>query len=129
LFRFILYEKALCSDLATDVVNALTIVFYAALLFECLYHHLLQLRDQRCPAPPSQPKAARRHGIRRALLPGPSDLHGGSSAHSKATLSGKAVDLDKSIEEFDELATHLLESLSIAGDRFSRMQQRLWGRR
>jgi hypothetical protein len=48
---------------------------------------------------------------------------------ANATISGKAVELDEAIEDFDELAPHLLDSLSIAGDRFSRMQQRPWGPR
>jgi CRP-like cAMP-binding protein len=48
---------------------------------------------------------------------------------ANATLSGKAVQLEESIEDFDELAPHLLDSLSMAGDRFSRMQQRPWGLR
>jgi len=48
---------------------------------------------------------------------------------ANTTLSGNAVELDEEIEDLDELAPHLLDSLSMAGDRFSRMQQRPWGLR
>ena len=46
---------------------------------------------------------------------------------TNANLGGKSVELDEGIEDIDELAPHLLDNLSLAGSRFSEMQQRAWG--
>jgi CRP-like cAMP-binding protein len=45
------------------------------------------------------------------------------------TLGGGKLQLDESIEDEDELATHLLEGVSMAGLRFAEMQRGRWGAR
>jgi CRP/FNR family cyclic AMP-dependent transcriptional regulator len=43
------------------------------------------------------------------------------------TLGVQKMELDESIEDTDELATHLLDNISMAAKRFSEMQRREWG--
>jgi CRP/FNR family transcriptional regulator, cyclic AMP receptor protein len=43
------------------------------------------------------------------------------------SLGVQKLDLDESIEDVDELASHLLSNISIAGARFAEMQRREWG--
>jgi len=38
-----------------------------------------------------------------------------------------ALELDEEIEDLDEVAPHLMDSISMAGARFSEMQRRSWG--
>jgi len=38
-----------------------------------------------------------------------------------------AMELDEDIEDVDEVAPHLMDSISMAGARFSEMQRRVWG--
>ncbi|MGH9342413.1 MAG: cyclic nucleotide-binding domain-containing protein [Terriglobia bacterium] len=44
-----------------------------------------------------------------------------------ANVGGKGVKLSEDVEDEDELAGHLLDTLSMAGSRFSDMQRRPWG--
>jgi CRP/FNR family cyclic AMP-dependent transcriptional regulator len=43
------------------------------------------------------------------------------------SLGVQKLNLDEDIEDADELASHLLSNLSIAGTRFAEMQRRSWG--
>jgi CRP/FNR family transcriptional regulator, cyclic AMP receptor protein len=45
------------------------------------------------------------------------------------SLGVQKLNLDESIEDTDELASHLLSNLSMAGTRFTEMQRREWGHR
>ncbi|MGD0547657.1 MAG: cyclic nucleotide-binding domain-containing protein [Terracidiphilus sp.] len=44
-----------------------------------------------------------------------------------AGLGQEKLELDEEIEDVDELAPHLMDSISLAGSRFSEMQRRNWG--
>jgi CRP/FNR family transcriptional regulator, cyclic AMP receptor protein len=44
------------------------------------------------------------------------------------SLGVQTLNLDESIEDADELASHLLSNLSIAGSRFTEMQRSEWGK-
>lgn len=44
-----------------------------------------------------------------------------------ANIGGKKAQLSEDVEDIDEMALHLLDSVSLAGIRFAEMQRRPWG--
>jgi len=44
-----------------------------------------------------------------------------------ANVGGKRAQLSEDIEDIDEIGSHLLDTVSVAGNRFAEMQRRPWG--